>query len=83
MAETVTIHKKGKPAMSFKRGALHSQLNVPQGEPIPASKKSAALAGSYGPLAKKRASFAFKGALAAGRKTAASHKKPFSRIGAK
>ncbi len=56
--------------MSFKKGALHRQLGVPEGEPIPASKKAAALSGKLGPLAKKRAGFAFKGALAAGRKTA-------------
>jgi hypothetical protein len=56
---------------TFKRGALHQQLGVPQGEPIPAAKKRAALAGDDGPLAKKRATFAFKGALAAGRKTSA------------
>lgn len=66
----ITIHKAGKKAISFKKGGLHQQLGVPQGKPIPASKKEAALRGSYGPLAKKRASFAFKGALAAGRKTA-------------
>lgn len=57
--------------LTFKRGALHSQLGVPQDEPIPAAKKRKALAGGYGPLAKKRASFAFTGALAAGRKTLA------------
>ena len=66
----VTMKAKGREPISFKRGALHSQLGVPQGEPIPAKKKAAALAGKYGPLAKKRAIFAFKGALAAGRKTA-------------
>ena len=65
-----TIKAKGKKPITFKPGALHSQLGVPQGTPIPAAKKRAALAGKYGPLAKKRAVFAFKGALAAGRKTA-------------
>ena len=66
----VTMKAKGREPISFKRGALHSQLGVPQGESIPAKKKAAALAGKYGPLEKKRAIFAFKGALAAGRKTA-------------
>lgn len=68
-AKTATIRGKGKP-MKFKKGALHAQLGVPEGEPIPARKKAAALAGKYGPLAKKRAMFAFKGALAKGRKKA-------------
>jgi hypothetical protein len=69
MVGMTTMHAKGKAPITFKKGALHSQLHVPQGEPIPASKKAAALKGSYGPLAKKRAAFAFKGALAAGRRT--------------
>ncbi len=64
----VTMRAKGKKPITFKKGALHEQLGVPAGEPIPASKKRAALSGKRGPLAKKRATFAFKGALAAGRK---------------
>ncbi len=71
MAETVMIKKKGKKPLVFKKGALHRQLGVPQGEPIPKYKVEAALGGEYGPLAKKRAVFAYKGALAAGRKKAA------------
>jgi len=59
---------KGKKPISFKEGALHSALSVPQGEPIPPGKKAAALAGKYGPKVKKMAVFAFRGALAAGRK---------------
>lgn len=66
----VTIKSPGKKAMTFNKGALHRQLGVKEGDKIPASKKQAALRGDYGPLAKKRAEFAFKGALAAGRKTA-------------
>lgn len=66
---------KGKKLISFKGGALHEQLGVVADEPIPAAKRSAALAGDYGPLAKKRASFAFRGALATGRKTAARHRR--------
>jgi len=68
---TQVIRAKGKKPMVFKKGGLHRQLGVPEGQPIPVSKKKAALAGNYGPLAKKRAVFAFKGALKAGRKTAA------------
>jgi hypothetical protein len=66
---TQVIKKAGKKPMAFKKGGLHAALGVPQGKPIPAGKKAAALAGKYGPKAKKMAVFAFKGALAAGRKT--------------
>jgi hypothetical protein len=66
---TVTMSAKGKKPIKFKGGALHQQLHVPAGKKIPAGKKRAALAGRYGKLAKKRAVFAFKGALSAGRKT--------------
>lgn len=72
---TVVIKAKGKKSMAFKKGGLHSQLGVPEGKPIPPGKKAAALAGKYGPLAKKRAVFAFKGALKAGRKTVAAKRK--------
>lgn len=68
--DTVSISAPGRKPLSFKRGALHAQLGVPQGQPIPPAKKAAALSGSLGLLAKKRANFAFKGALAAGRRTA-------------
>jgi len=68
MSKRVTMRKKGKEPISFEKGALHKQLGVPEGKPTPEAKKRAALAGEYGPLAKKRAVFAFKGALAAGRK---------------
>ncbi|MCP4156683.1 MAG: hypothetical protein GY757_53715 [bacterium] len=68
--KTVTISKKGKKPLKFKGGALHRQLKVPAGKKIPPGKKAAALRGDYGPLAKKRANFAFRGALKAGRATA-------------
>lgn len=68
--ETTTIKSKGKEPMRFKKGALHEQMGVPEGEPIPEHMKKAALAGRLGPLAKKRAIFAFRGALKAGRETA-------------
>lgn len=73
-ARTVTVRAKGKKPISFEEGALHRQLGVPEGQPIPESKKRAALAGRYGPLAKKRAVLAFRGALAQGRRTARRHR---------
>jgi len=72
---TVTIKKAGKKPLTFKKGALHRALGVPEGEPIPAGKKAAALAGRYGPKVEKMAVFAFRGALAAGRKTVAKGRK--------
>ncbi len=66
--KTVMIRARGKRPLKFKAGALHRQLGVPEGERIPKEKVEAALGGRYGPLAKKRAVFAFRGALAAGRR---------------
>lgn len=76
MAKKVTIRKAGKKPLTFRKGALHSALGVPQGKPIPPGKKAAALAGKYGPKVKKMAVFAFKGALKKGRATARKGKKP-------
>lgn len=70
MVEKVTIKKKGKKPITFRKGALHRALGVPEGEPIPPGKKKAALAGKYGPKVKRMAVFAFKGALKKGRETA-------------
>lgn len=70
----VTIKAKSKKGITFKGGALHRQLGVPAGENIPESKKKAALSGAKGPLAKKRAVFAFRGALKKGRATAAANR---------
>lgn len=56
--KTETIHESGKKPIKFHPGALHSELGVKQGGKIPASKMQAALSGSKGPLAKKRAEFA-------------------------
>ena len=72
-AKKVTIKAGGKKPLTFKKGALHKQLGVPQGQKIPVAKMAAAKAGKYGPLAQKRARFAA-GALAAGRKTARKNK---------
>jgi hypothetical protein len=58
MKVTLKPRKAGQKPIHFKKGALHSELGVPQGQKIPASKMAAALHGSDGPLAKKRALFA-------------------------
>ena len=55
---TIGPSKPGQKPITFRPGALHAQLGVPQGQKIPAKKKAAALAGRYGPLAEKRAQFA-------------------------
>lgn len=55
---TLAPTRKGQKKITFKPGSLHAQLGVPQGKKIPASKMSAARAGKYGALAKKRANFA-------------------------
>ena len=72
---TQVLRAPGKKPIAFEKGALHKALGVPQGEEIPAGKKAAALAGRYGPKVKRMAVFAYKGALAKGRKTAAKGKK--------
>jgi len=74
-AKKKVIRKKGKKPLRFREGELHRRLGVPEGQPIPAGKKRAALAGRHGPEVKRMATFAFKGALAAGRKTAARKRK--------
>lgn len=48
----------GHKAITFQKGGLHASTNTPMGKPIPAAKKQAALAGRYGPKAKKQANFA-------------------------
>lgn len=48
----------GQKPIKFKKGALHEELDVPQGEKIPPKKMKAALSGKKGKLAKKRAQFA-------------------------
>lgn len=75
-AKTFTLGKqKGKKAIKFRKGALHRALGVPEDQPIPASKKRAALAGRYGPEAKRMATNAFRGILAKGRKTASKRRR--------
>ena len=48
----------GHKAISFHKGGLHESTGTPAGQKIPAAKKAAALAGRYGPKAKKQAEFA-------------------------
>ena len=73
-AKTVTISKKGKKPVKFKKGGLHRTTGTPAGEKIPASKMKRALAGGYGKLGKKQAIMA-EGMLKAGRRTARRGKK--------
>lgn len=69
MDDLVTLKKTGKAPITFHEGRLHLALGVPEGEVIPTAKRESALAGDYGPAVKKMAVFAFRGALAKGRKT--------------
>jgi hypothetical protein len=64
----------GKPPVQFSKGGLHRSLGVPEGQTIPAAKMAAAKRGDYGPKAKAQAGMAT-GMLAAGRRTAARHRK--------
>lgn len=55
--QTVTLKPKktGQKPIKFKKGGLHQSVGVPQGKKIPQAKIQAALAGKYGPLAKRQA----------------------------
>lgn len=55
--KTITGKGNQKP-ITFHPGGLHESTDTPKGEPIPASKRSAALHGNYGAKAKKQALFA-------------------------
>lgn len=66
---TQVLREKGKKPIAFKKGSLHAQLDIPQGEKIPASKMQRAVEGEYGELAQKRARFA-QNVLKTGRETA-------------
>jgi len=61
--------EQGQKPIHFEKGGLHKALHVPQDQPIPESKKQAALEGKYGQRIKREAIFAFLGALAKGRET--------------
>ncbi len=73
-SRTVTIKAKGKEPVRFRKGGLHRSLGVKEGERIPAEKMRAALAGRYGPKAKKQAQMAV-GMLKKGRQTAARNRR--------
>lgn len=55
---TLKPTKKGQRKITFTAGGLHKSTNTPQGQKIPASKMRRALAGGYGPKAKRQAQFA-------------------------
>lgn len=58
-AQRVTLKAKpGQNKISFTKGGLHKSTDTPQGKKIPANKKAAALAGKYGPKARKQMLFA-------------------------
>jgi hypothetical protein len=44
--------------ISFMKGGLHESLGVPEGQQMPPAKVNAALAGKYGPKAKRQAQLA-------------------------
>jgi len=52
---TIKPKKKGQKPITFTEGGLHKSLGVPADKPIPPGKMRAALAGKYGPKAKKQA----------------------------
>lgn len=56
--ETLKPKSPGQRKISFRKGGLHASLGVAQGKKIPAAKRRAALAGKYGPKAKRQAEFA-------------------------
>lgn len=56
--KTLKPTEPGQKPITFKPGALHAQLDVPQGKKIPAKKMDEAASGALGPVAQKRAQFA-------------------------
>lgn len=58
MKMKIKSKKSGQKPIEFSKGGLHRSLNIPESQPIPASKKAAALAGDYGAKAKRQALFA-------------------------
>jgi hypothetical protein len=55
---TLKPTKPGQKKITYTKGGLHASTGIRQGKNIPATKKQAALAGKYGPKAKKEAQFA-------------------------
>lgn len=59
MGSKVTLKAKpGQKKITFKAGGLHASTGTPSGQKIPAAKRKKALAGGYGPKAKRQAQFA-------------------------
>lgn len=58
-SKTTTLRPKkpGQKKITFTKGGLHASTGTPQGKKIPAAKMKKALAGGYGPKAKKQAQF--------------------------
>ena len=56
--KTIKPTKPGQKKITFHPGGLHRSTGTPLGKKIPAKKRAAALAGRYGPKAKKEALFA-------------------------
>lgn len=52
-----TIKKKGKKPITFQVGGLHASLGIPMSQHISATMMREALAGEFGPKAKKQAQF--------------------------
>ncbi len=69
---TVTLkpQHKGQKKVTFKEGGLHASTHTPMGQPIPKQKIQKALAGDYGPLARKQA-LMYVNMLKKGQRTAA------------
>lgn len=55
---TIKPKRKGQKKITFTPGGLHRSTGTPMGQKIPAGKMAAAMAGRYGPKAKKQAMFA-------------------------
>lgn len=55
---TIKPKKTGQKKITYTKGGLHASLGVPQGQPISKSKLRSAIAGNYGPKAKKEAEMA-------------------------
>lgn len=55
VTKTIEPKKEGQKPITYKPGGLHRSTNTPSGDKIPQKKFERALAGSYGPLARKQA----------------------------
>lgn len=55
---TIKPRKKGQKKLTYVKGGLHESLGLPQGTKIPKVAIDRAIAGHYGPKAKKQAMMA-------------------------